>query len=116
MKHLKVIVVILFLLVVVVLAVQNYAALSTPISFKAHLFFFEHDTAGMPVFMIAIITFLIGVIAVWVYGIGERLSIKKEIKALTKEVKEKEKELNSLRNLPVTTEDIDTEKPLEIQD
>jgi uncharacterized integral membrane protein len=115
MKHLKVIVIILFLLIVVVLAVQNYAALSTPISFKAHLFFFEHETAGMSVFMIAIITFLIGVIAVWVYGIGDRLSIKKEIKSLTKEVREKEKELNSLRNLPVTTEDMKPEEPSEIQ-
>ena len=81
MKHLKVIVVILFLLVIVVLAVQNYAALSTPISFKAHLVFFEHETTGMPVFLIAIITFLIGVVAVWIYGIGERLSMKREIKS-----------------------------------
>lgn len=116
MRHLKVIVVILFLLVVVVLAVQNYAALSTPISFKAHLFFFEHDTDGMSVFMIAIIAFLVGVIAVWVYGIGERLSIKKELKSLTKEVREKEKELNSLRNLPVTTRDMEPERPAEVQD
>ena len=116
MKHLKVIVVILFLLVVVVLSVQNYAALSTVISFKAHLFFFEYDTAGMSVFMIAIISFLVGVLAVWVYGIVDRISMKKETRALTKEVKEKEKELNSLRNLPVTTEVMDTVKPPEIQD
>ena len=116
MKHLKVIVVILFLLIVVVLAVQNYAALSTPISFKAHLFFFEHDTDGMPVFLIAIITFLVGVVAVWVYGIGERLSLKREVKALTKEVREKEKELNSLRNLPVTTRDMEPENLAEVQD
>ena len=117
MKHLKVIVVILFLLVIVVLAVQNYAALSTPISFKAHLVFFEHETTGMPVFLIAIITFLIGVVAVWIYGIGERLSMKREIRALTKEVREKEKELNSLRNLPVTTQhDMEPEKPAEAQE
>ena len=116
MKHLKVIVVILFLLVIVVLAVQNYAALSTPISFKAHLLFFEHETTGIPVFLIAIFTFLVGVVAVWVYGIGERLGMKREIRSLTKEVRDKEKELNSLRNLPVTTHDMEPEKPAEAQE
>ena len=116
MKNFKVIVVILFLLIVVVLAVQNYAALSTLIHFKADLRIFKYETPGMSVFLIAIITFLVGVVAVWVYGIGERLSMKREIKALTKEVREKEKELNSLRNLPVTTQDMELERSAEVQD
>ncbi len=111
MKHVKAIIVILFLLVVVVVAVQNYQALTTPITFKINLLFFNAETSGLPVFLIAIITFLIGVFCLWVYGISERLDYKRQIKMLMKDVKEKEQELNSLRNLPVTSEAMDSEQP-----
>ncbi len=111
MKQIKAIIVILFLLVVVIVAVQNYQALTTDISFKVNLLFFEAKTAGLPVFLIAVITFLIGVFCVWVYGIFERLDLRRQIKMLMKEVKEKEQELNSLRNLPVTSEAIGSDRP-----
>jgi ATP adenylyltransferase len=111
MKHVKAIIVILFLLFVVILAVQNYQALSTPITFKVNLLFFNAESSGLPVFLIAIITFLVGVICIWLYGISERLNFKRQIKALMKDVKDKEKELNSLRNLPVTTEDMSSDQP-----
>lgn len=111
MKHVKAIIVILFLLLVVILAVQNYQALSTPISFKVNLLFLNAESTGLPVFLIAIITFLVGVICTWLYGISERLGFKRQIKTLMKDVKEKEKELNSLRNLPVTTEDMSSVQP-----
>jgi len=39
MKQIKVLIVILFLLLIVVLSVQNYAALTTKINFKATCFF-----------------------------------------------------------------------------
>lgn len=108
MKQIKAIVVILFLLLVVILAVQNYKALSTPISFRANLLFINAESAGLPVFLIAVVAFLTGVIITWFYGVSERLGFKRQIKALMKDVNEKEKELNSLRNLPVTTEDMKT--------
>jgi len=111
MKHVKAIIVILFLLVVVIVAVQNYQALTTSISFKVNLLFFKAESAGLPIFLIAIVTFLIGVLSMWVYGIAERLDLRKQIKTLMKDVREKEQELNSLRNLPVTSEAIDSDRP-----
>ncbi|MBW1782690.1 MAG: LapA family protein [Deltaproteobacteria bacterium] len=108
MKHIKAIIVVLFLLVVVIVAVQNYQALTTPISFKVNLLFFKAETSGLPVFLIAIITFLIGVICIWLYGISERIDFRRRIKSLMKDVREKEQELNSLRNLPVTSEDMNS--------
>ncbi|MEJ2587585.1 MAG: LapA family protein [Deltaproteobacteria bacterium] len=111
MKHIKGILVILFLLLVVILAVQNYEALSTPIRFKVNLVFVQGQSLGMPVFLIAVITFLIGVLATWLYGISERLNFKRQIRALRRDVAEKEKELNSLRNLPVTTADMNEDHP-----
>ena len=110
MKHIKAIIVILFLLLVVILAVQNYEALSTPISFKINLLFMNAESSGLPVFLIAIITFLVGVICTWLYGISERLAARRQVKILMKDVKNKEEELNSLRNLPVTTEDMSADQ------
>jgi len=111
MKHVKAIIVILFLLVVVIVAGQNYQALTTPISFKINLLFYQAETSGLPVFLIAVITFLIGVLCIWVYGISERLDFRRQIKMLMKDIKDKEQELNSLRNLPVTSEAMDLERP-----
>ena len=106
MKYVRWIIVILVLLVVVILAVQNYEALATPVMFKAHLIFINYDSSGIPLSLVAIVTFLIGVIFTGVYGIAERFRLKKHIKILTRETREKDRELNSLRNLPVTAEDM----------
>ncbi len=109
MKQIKALVIILFLLLIVVLSVQNYAALTTKINFKANLIFLNYQTADLSIFLIAVVTFLIGVVAIWIFGLSERLSFKRQIKALMKDVKNNEMELNSLRNLPVITEDMSSD-------
>jgi len=53
----------------------------------------------------------VGVICTWLYGISERLGFRRQVKTLMKDVRDKEKELNSLRNLPVTTEDMSADQP-----
>jgi uncharacterized integral membrane protein len=111
MKHVKAIIVILFLLVVVIVAVQNYQELIKPITFKINLLFFEAETSGLPVFLVSIFTFLLGVLSLWIYGISERLDYRRQIKMLMKDVRDKEQELNSLRNLPVTSEAMDSDRP-----
>ena len=109
MKQVKALIIILFLLLIVVLSVQNYAALTTKINFKANLVFLNYQTADLSIFLIAVVTFLIGVVAIWIFGLSERLSFKRQIKALMKDVKNNEMELNSLRNLPVITEDMSSD-------
>lgn len=104
MKQIKALVVILVLLLIVVLSVQNYAALATKIHFKANLIFLDYQTADLSIFLIAVVAFLFGVAVIWLFGISERISFKRKIKDLMKDVKSNEMELNSLRNLPVTTE------------
>lgn len=106
MKHLKIIVVILVVLLAFIVAVQNFNALTTPVEFRVGLLFLDEYKTSMPLSLVAIITFLIGVIFMGVYGMAERFSLKRQIKKLMKESKEKDRELNSLRNLPVTTEDM----------
>jgi ATP adenylyltransferase len=64
----------------------------------------NYETAGLSIFLIAVVTFLFGVVVTWLFGLSERMAFKRQIKALMKDVKNNEMELNSLRNLPVTTE------------
>lgn len=109
MKHLRWIFVLLVLMVVVIIVVQNYESLATKVSFRANFIFWEGETPGIPLSLVAIITFCIGVIFSGVYGMAERFRLKKQIKSLEKEAKERDEELSSLRNLPVTSENMNTD-------
>jgi uncharacterized integral membrane protein len=104
MKHLKVIVASIFVFFVIVIAVQNYDAFSTSASFKLDLLFFKYETSQMSLYLIAVITFLIGVVFTGFFTLTERLRLKREIKRLKKEARDREKELNSFRTLPVTAD------------
>ncbi len=104
MNNLKWLFVVLLLLLGFIVAVQNYGTLVNPVTFGLDLYFIKYETSGMPLALVAVITFLIGLIAAWLYGISERFRLRKQIKSLIRDSREKEKELNSLRNLPVTTE------------
>ena len=111
MRHIRGIIGILFVLLVIVVAVENYPAFSTTVKFRVNLVFFDWNSAPMSLYLVAVITFLVGLIASGCYGISERFRLKKQIKILLKEAKEKDNELNSLRNLPVTTDDINSDQP-----
>jgi len=113
MKYFKAILVMLFLLLIVIVAVQNYQPFSTSVKFKIDLMFFKYETAEMSLYFMVIISFLVGVVLTAFCGIFERFNLKKQIKMLEKGNKEKDKELNSLRNLPVIAEKISPEQPSE---
>ena len=106
MKHLKFMVAIVIMLLVVVLIAENLAALSTAVVFQIIFFSIRLQTAEMPLYYVLPITFLFGVLITGLYGIRERYHLTKEIKSLMAESKAKDKELNSLRNLPITVEDM----------
>jgi uncharacterized integral membrane protein len=106
MRHLRAMLIILFILLVVILAVQNYAVLSTPVRFRADFVFLKYETSEMPLALISIAAFIVGVLAAGFYGITERFRLKREIKILTREAAQKDQEIDSLRNLPVTAEGV----------
>jgi uncharacterized membrane protein YciS (DUF1049 family) len=111
MKHVKLILYILVGLVVVAIVVQNHAAMSTAVKFRINtLFFGEKTTSLLSLYTIVFVTFILGVILTGLYGIVEQFRLKKRIRVLTKELREKENELNSLRNLPITSDDVGTMK------
>ncbi len=116
MRHIKWLAAILFGALVIIVISQNIPNLKTPVVFSINLWPFEmYQTPNIPLGFIAVITFLIGVLSMAVCGIVERFRLKKQIKTLLVEARERENELNSLRNFPVTTEFIDTEQTSDME-
>jgi uncharacterized membrane protein YciS (DUF1049 family) len=106
MKHLRFILAIVIMLLVVVVIAENLGALSTKVVLRVVFFSIHLETANMPLYYVLPITFLIGVLITGLYGIRERFRLAKQIKILIAESKEKDKELSSLRNLPITSDDV----------
>lgn len=97
----------LFVLIVIV---QNYESFSTSVTFRIDLKFFKWQSPPLTLYFVSCITFIIGVILTGFYGIFERFRLKNQIRQLKKELDQKEKELVSLRNLPVTSDEEDSAK------
>jgi ATP adenylyltransferase len=94
------------MLFVVIVIVQNHGAMSEQVAFKIDLRFIKYMTTAMSLYFIVTIAFLFGVLVTGFYGIIERFRLKREIKTLVSTSQEKDKELNSLRNLPITSDDV----------
>ena len=106
MKHVKFILAILIMLLVVVLVVQNHQAFSTGLTFRVDLPGLHGEVPNFSVYYVVIISILFGILIAGLYGIVERFRLKKEIRILQKASKEKDAELSSLRNLPITSDEV----------
>jgi len=107
MRHIKAIVSILVMLFVVIVVVENLEQLSKTLTLRIDLLFWGAKTPPMAFYLVVIMAFLIGILVAGFLGIFERFRLKRVIKGLSMENKEKEKELNSYRNLPIVEEKIE---------
>ena len=104
---------IFFGLFVLIVVVQNYESFSQSVTFRINLLFFKWHSPPITLYLVSCITFCIGVILTGFYSIFERFRLKRQIRSLKKELSRKEKELVSLRNLPVTShEGSATDQPI----
>jgi uncharacterized integral membrane protein len=106
MKHVKFIVAILIMLVVVILVVQNQGAFATDVTFRVDLPGIHWQLSNVSVYHVVTVAFLFGILIAGLYGMVERFRLKKEIRELRKASSQKDAELNSLRNLPVTSDEV----------
>ena len=106
MKYIKFLVYALIIFVVVVLLVQNHEAFNTKVVFKANLLFGSYESSEISVYLISAIAFILGLIITWIFFLFERIQLRKQIKRMIKESKEKDKELSSLRNLAIVSENV----------
>jgi putative membrane protein len=111
MKHIKAIVTILIMLLVIILIVENLEELSKPLTLRIDFLFWSHETPKMAFYLVMIIVFLLGVFIASFFGIFERFRLKKEIKALSRENIAKDREMASLRKVPVYQETREDSEP-----
>jgi uncharacterized integral membrane protein len=110
MKHLKFLFSIIIILALVIFLVENHQAFSTSVVFRLDLFSLHYQSPEIYIYYIAGISFLFGVLITGLCGIVERFHLKRQIKTLISVSKEKDKELNSLRNLPITSDNVGSKK------
>lgn len=106
MKHLRFIIGIIIMVLVVIIVVENHQAFSTKVIFRIDLLGIHFQSNEISVYVIVTVSFLFGILIAGLYGIVERFQLKREIKRIKNISKEKEKELNSLRNLPITSDNV----------
>jgi uncharacterized membrane protein YciS (DUF1049 family) len=105
MAQVKAIILVLIGLVIVVAIVQNHQAMSTVLTFRFNpMVASEWRFSDISVYQLTFIAFFIGVVIMGFFGLLERFRLKKRIKALSRELENKDRELNSLRNLPITSD------------
>ena len=106
MKHLKFIIAVIVVLVVVILLVENLGALSTQVDFRVDLFAIHYKSPEISMGYIIGFSFLFGVLITVLYTTLGIWQLKRQIRNLIRTSKEKDEELNSLRNLPITSDSV----------
>ncbi len=106
MKHFRFIIAILLIVFVLTIIIQNHMAMSTSVVFRLNLLFTEFTSTPLSLYVVVPLTFFFGVLITWFYGMIEHYRLRRDIKVLEKNLREKDKELNSLRNLPITSDDV----------
>ena len=101
MKHIKAMVSILIMLLVIILIVENLEQLSKTLMLRIDFLFWSHETPPMAFYLVMIMVFLLGVFITGFFGIFERFKLKKEIRVLSREKVAKDREMDSLKNVPV---------------
>jgi putative membrane protein len=106
MSYLKAIVISAVVALAIIFMVQNIDTLSHPLSIRLNLFFIQFETTPYATYMVILLAFFVGLLAASLLGLLERLRLRKTIRQQRKEVERLNKELSSLRNMPLTGEPI----------
>jgi uncharacterized integral membrane protein len=113
MKYIKFLVSVLLMLLAIILIVENLEELSKTLLLRVDFLFWARETPPMAFYLVIIMVFLLGIFVAGFYGIVERFKLRKQIRLLSKENKEKDRELNSFRNLPIVEDKIEDKELLE---
>ena len=109
MFYLKILVGLLLMGFAVLFLVQNNDIMMTAVHFKLDIpNVFNLQSTDITLYIIIPFSFLLGALIMWVLCVREHFRLKATIKSLMTSTKEKEKELNSFRNLPLTSDDVST--------
>ncbi len=102
MSYLKAITLSAVVALAIIFMVQNIEALSHPLSIRLNLIFLKFESSAYATYLVILLGFFVGLLATSLLGIAERFRLRKSIRDQQKEIEGLNKELSSLRNLPLT--------------
>ena len=106
MGYIKVIILSAVVALAIIFMIQNITPLSHPLGIRLNLLFVKWESTPYPTYLIILLAFFVGLLAASLVGISERWRLRRQVKAQVKKTEELRRELNSLRNLPVTGESV----------
>ncbi len=101
MRAFRTVVSIILIILVLVFIYENTQTLGQTVELRFDLYLLKLSSGSIPIYLLILFSFLIGLFGAASYSLFKRIQIKGETRRLKKVLRAKEGELNSLRNLPV---------------
>jgi putative membrane protein len=102
MGYLKAFIISAVVALAIIFMVQNIEPLSQPLAIRLDLIFVKFESSPYAIYLVILLAFFVGLLAASLLGLAERFRMRAEIKARRKEIEALNRELSSLRNLPLT--------------
>ena len=109
MAYIKALIVSAIVAFAIVFMIQNIEALSHPLALRLDFYVVKMQTTPYATYIVLILSFFAGLLIASALGVAERMKLKKQLRASKKEEKRLNKELDSLRNLPITNQEMGQE-------
>ncbi|MGQ9859822.1 MAG: hypothetical protein ACUVS3_14225 [Thermodesulfobacteriota bacterium] len=87
--------------VVLTFVLQNGTVLTAPVEFKLNLFVKDLSPGVLPLYGFGLVSFLVGILLAGGWGALQQIKLRGRIREARRLLQEKDRELSSLRNLPV---------------
>ena len=104
MSYIKALIVSAVVALAIIFMIQNIEALNHPLAIRLNLLFVNFESTPYATYLIIMLAFFVGLLAASLLGFSERFRLRRLLRSKSKEISNLEKEINSLRNLPLTDE------------
>ena len=104
MSYIKALIVSAVVALAIIFMIQNIEALNHPLAIRLNLLFMNFESTPYATYLIIMLAFFVGLLAASLLGLSERFRLRRLLRSKAREISNLEKEINSLRNLPLTDE------------
>lgn len=87
--------------VLLIFVLQNGSALTAPVEIRLNLFLKDFSPGALPLYGFGLVAFLVGLLLGGGWGVLQQLKLRGRIREAQRLLQERERELSSLRNLPI---------------
>ncbi|WP_291323554.1 LapA family protein [Desulfonatronospira sp.] len=109
MRYVRVALLILLFFFAMLFFVQNHELLSKTVKLHLEIFGNEYTSTDIPYYLIVLVGFLLGGFISLIYLLAEKVRMNSEVRKCKSKIADLEKEITSLRNMPLEDESLGTQ-------